>query len=150
MELILNLNNRLNWDLVAKEFREAERPKIISPIAVETNSRIIAIGTLSSSAKNHWQIGGWASARLLITPSATSGFNLDTATGLMEFARFPVPLRRLKLVFLEKLEPLPYTLILETARWHRDVYWEVWQYSGVDTDSVSSKLLEIEQKINEL
>lgn len=153
----LELQDRLNWNLLYREAKQAQYVEgsqtFFYPIPstfVQTSARILLAGTKAQHAKPHWWYGGRIFGLLPVTPSATSEFNLGTTDALSEFYSAPVPLNRLKLLMLPELQPRPFSIKLETAGWHRQIFWEVWEYSGQDTDTIAQQLASIETKIDAL
>ncbi|MBD1939092.1 hypothetical protein [Microcoleus sp. FACHB-68] len=149
---IFNFDNNLNWDLVSRQTRAASvsisepNYNYIEPVNFQIDSNILAIGILPYEAKDHWQLGGRLSVRLLATPSFTSDF-----ASLMEIYNKPfLRLRMMNIIEFPKYEPVPYACQLTFPFWLKSVYLEIWKYSGIQSTTVESSLARIELKLDQM
>lgn len=144
------IGNKLSWDLVLRKSYYArslsDNPNKFSPIPTITfavDSHILLIGARNSQAKSNWFLAGHVSNRLLFSPSSTSDFIAAVQSG----SAIKIGLNRLTLVKFTDFNLLPYLLEIDIARWHKEMFLEVWKYSGTP-DSVEASLTRIEAKID--
>lgn len=151
------LGNRSNWNLVLRNTYYGNvsqtDPKKFVPIpsiAVSVNSQILLLGVRNSQAPSHWFLAGYASPRLLFTPS----FDSEFLSLVQSSPSVKVGLNRLTLLSFPDYNLLPYILELSIAKWHKEMSIEVWQYVGSFLDvrdeliDIKSDLSRIETKID--
>lgn len=141
--------NSLNWDLVlrrtyyAKPITEDFKSFIPIPtITATVDSHILLIGARNSQAKPNWFLAGYAGSRLLFSPSSTSEF-----IAVQSYPRVRLGLDRLTLIKFANFDLLPYLLEINVARWHKEMFLEVWKYSG-NVDDVEASVARIEDKLD--
>jgi len=144
--------NRLNWDLALRNTYYAKTsqadPKAFVPIpsiTINVNSYIVLIGARNAQAKSNWYLAGYASPRLLFSPSSTSEF----LSIVQSNSPVKIGLDRLTLVTFSNYNLLPYILEISIAKWHKEMFLEIWQYSGA-TEEIKPALDRIEYKIDNL
>lgn len=142
--------NNLNWDLVlrrtyyAKPITEDFKSFIPIPtITATVDSHILLIGAKNPQAKPSWFLAGYAGSRLLFSPSSTSEFT----AAVQSYPRVKLGLDRLTLVKFTNFDLLPYLLEINVARWHKEMFLEVWKYSG-KVDDVDATVARIEEKLD--
>ncbi len=138
---ILELTNRIHWDGVMREtFSIAPEPRTnrILPFGRMVNSNILLVGCRSSLAKPNWVFGLQVTVSLLAVPDAFSEF----PAGMALFDK-RIPLNRPTLVHFPRYEPLPYLATFSIPYWHKEMYVEVWQYSGPQSSDIKDTLGQI-------
>ena len=138
---ILDLTNRIHWDGVMREtFSIAPEPKKnrIPPFGRVVNSNILLVGCRSSLAKPTWNFGLEVAVSLLASPDTFSEFT----AGMALFDR-RVPLNRPTLIYFPNFEPKPYLATFSIPYWHKEMYIEVWQYSGPQSSDIKQMLGQI-------
>lgn len=140
----------LNWDLVERKTYYAQLISTdgskfipISPITILVDSYILLIGCRNTQAKPNWYLAGFAGSRLLFSPSSTSEF----MSTVQSYPRVRLGLDRLNLVRFKDFNLTPFILEINVARWHKEMFIEVWKYSG-QTDDIQPQLDRIEESIN--
>lgn len=144
-----DLGNQSNWSLaLSQTYRAAQTstvpPKFlpISPKLISVNSRILLVGTRNIAAKDTWFTAGWVSPRLNFSPSNSTDF-----PGLVQgHDRHRLSLNKLNFVRFYNYDMKPYAIELNIARWHSEMFVEVWEYTGI-IDDIESHLDRIEQQI---
>ena len=146
------LGNQSNWDLVLKNTYYANvsqsDPKIFVPIpsiGVSVNSQILLIGARNTQAKSNWFLAGYASPRLLFVPS----FNSEFLSIVQSSPGIKIGLNRLTLLTFPDYNLLPYILEISISKWHKEMFLEIWQYTG-SVEDIKSSLNRIEQKVDTL
>jgi len=133
--------NNLNWDLVKRQtyypdaLTKYNLPKAIREFPIPTitlvvDSYILLVGCRNPQAKPNWFLAGYCGARLLFSPSSTSDF----ISAVESYPRIKLGLNRLTLVRFKDFNLLPYLLEINIARWHQEMFIEVWKYSGAIGD----------------
>lgn len=142
----LDVGNSLNWDLALRNTYLAKTSALstksrfspylpIPAITLVLDSYILAIGAKSSMAKSHWYLAANVTPRLLFSPSSTSDF----ISAVQSDQQQKIPLNQLTLVRFTDFGLTPYLLEIKIPPWHREMYLEVWKYSGeVFADSTNS------------
>lgn len=145
-----DLGNNLNWDRVLTKTYYAQpitadgkQFKPIPTITTLVNSTVLLIGCRNPRASETWYTAGFASARLLFSPSSRSEFT----AAVQSYPRIRLGLDRLNLVAFKDFNLLPYLLEINISKWHKEMLIEVWQYSG-ETDNIQAQLNRIEAKIS--
>lgn len=146
-----DFGNNLNWDLALRQTYTARpasptNPDIFVPIpalTVSVDSTVLLIGARNQFAKPRWYLAGSASRRLLFSPSSTSEF----VAAVSSQGKISIGLNRLTLINFRDFNLTPYLLEINIARWHREMYLEVWKYSGSIAD-IENSLNRIEFKID--
>lgn len=145
-----DFSNNLNWDLLKRQTYYAQVVKTdreevipIPPITVLVDSHTLLIGCQNSSAKSSWYLAGYASSKLLFSPSSTSEFT----AAVQAYSGIKLGLNRLNLVRFKNFDLLPYLLEVKLARWHKEMLVEIWKYSGT-SDTVEDSLMRIEEKLD--
>ena len=146
-----DFTNTLNWDPVLRRTYNAQPATVdgdqfipIPPITTVVDSSIIMIGAKNSLAKPSWYLAGSVSAQLLITPSSTTEF-----VSVVENSRKRIGLNRLNLFRFNAYNTSQVLIEINLARWHKQMYLEVWKYSGPIGD-LEAGLTRIEGKIDNL
>jgi hypothetical protein len=146
-----NLDNSANWTLALSQTYYAQpiTPDFenyipIPTISLSVNSYVLLIGCRNPQAKPNWYRAGYASSRLLFTPNNTSSF--ATAT-VQSYSGRRLNLNRLNLIKFKDFDLLPYILDINIKQWHKEMFVEVWTYSG-ETDDIEAQLDRIEEDIN--
>ena len=139
---ILDVGNKLNWDSVIRQkyWATALAGDTFAPIPDKTflvSGNLFLIGCKNDDAKPKWFLGCRASQLLLASPTTYQPEFLDL---VQTDTPIPIPLNRWRLVRFTNYGLTPYLLNISIASWHRQLYLEIWQYSGVDSDSVEAKL----------
>jgi hypothetical protein len=98
----------------------------IPAITVSVSSPVLLIGASSVSAKPNWYLAGRVSQRLLFSPSSTSDF----IAAVQSSGRYKIGLNRLNLILFTDYGVTPYLIEIQIAKWHRQMYLEIWEYSG--------------------
>jgi hypothetical protein len=143
---ILNLSDSSKWDsLWFGSFAALGLPDkpgyhypidpILVPVLLE--SRIIAITTTSATAKPKWTYAG--KARQKIQTGITVGGVADAASVSVK----KLSLDKLNLLVFAALTPT-YALEIEPIWWLSEIELSVWEYTGVDSDTVTDQLNRIE------
>jgi hypothetical protein len=166
---VYELQNSLNWDLVARRFYRAP-PPIVNPktgkekkrpipeIILGVDRPILMVGIKVENAPSSWWLGASATQLLAIHPSTTSIFEPRNIT---DAARYNLRINLLNLVRFPRLEPKIYYLSLRIPYWIQLAEIEVWKYSGLESDSTEEMLLtlnynqevklhRIEEKVDDL
>lgn len=145
-----DFSNNLNWDLVRRQTYYAQlitadgnQFSPIPPITIPVDSYLLLIGCQNPNAKSSWYLAGYASNRLLFSPSSTSEFT----AAVQSYSGVRLGLNRLNLVKFKDFDLLPHLLEIKLASWHKEMLIEVWKYSGT-TDNIEGSLARIEQKID--
>lgn len=146
-----DFTNTLNWDPVFRRTYTAQPATAdgeqffpIPPISAFVDSPILIIGARNDFAKPTWYFAGSVSCRLLITPSSTSEF-----LSVVENSRRKIGLNRLNLLRFNDYGTSQYLIEINLARWHKQMYLEIWKYSGSMGD-LEAGLARIETKIDNL
>ncbi|MBE9191405.1 hypothetical protein IQ230_13825 [Gloeocapsopsis crepidinum LEGE 06123] len=146
-----DFTNTLNWDPVLRRTYNAQPATAdgdqfipIPPITTVVDSSIIMIGAKNSLAKPSWYLAGSVSSQLLITPSSTTEF-----VSVVENSRKRIGLNRLNLFRFNNYNTSQVLIEINLARWHKQMYLEVWKYSGSIGD-LEAGLARIESKIDTL
>lgn len=145
-----DFSNNLNWDLVLRQSYAGQQISTtpptylpIPPKLVSLDARILLIGTRNDKAKSSWYTAGWVSSRFNFSPSSTSNFG-----GLVQGdCRHRLTLNRLNLVRFDNFNLNPYVIEVSIAKWHTEMFLEIWKYSG-NEDDINTVLDRIEQSIN--
>lgn len=126
-----DIGNRLNWDNVATRTLTATRtgPGVkdfnpLPPFTTTVDRPVLQIGIRNPNAPAKWRFGGFASQRLLATPSITSDF-----LSLVRTKSVFCTLGELNLIEFPDYELYPYALVIEFPKWHEQIYLEVWKYT---------------------
>ena len=130
-----------NWQQVYEERRVCTfiTDKVFNPIpAFEVgflfDTHIIAIRAISTSAKSTWRYAGSLHQRLQLgTGGALS--NLPE----VDLSNRGILLNRTTLIDLPAYTP-EYALVFQPPTWMQDIRITFWQYSGINSDSVSDTL----------
>lgn len=142
---LLDLGENLNWNLITRTTHLTQPtsdedliriPLIHHPISTS----VCAIGCSNERAKQSWRFAGWARAFIGRSPSSTSEF-----TALMCISQQKIYLRNLQIVRLPRFPNLyPYLLQIDLARWHVQMFLEIWAFdeSDVPISSQPSFLLD--------
>lgn len=145
-----DLANNLNWDRVLTKTYYAQpittdgsQFKPIPTITALVDSYTLLIGCRNTQAKSNWYLAGHATSRLLFSPSSTSDFT----AAVQSYPRIRIGLDRLNLIKFKDFSLLPYVLEINIAKWHKEMFIEVWKYSG-STDDIEDTLARIENKID--
>lgn len=146
-----DFGNNLNWDLALRQTYNAtpatsDDPDLFLPIPIITvtvESRVLLIGARNQFAKPNWFLAARVSPRLLFSPSSTSEFIAAVAS----YPRLKIGLDRLNLVRFDNYDNSTYLLEITIPKWHKQMMFEIWQYSGVMGD-LSADLARIESKID--
>lgn len=145
-----DFSNSLNWDLVQRNnyfaqsiTSDGSQFSPIPSITVLVDSYILLIGCSNPQAKPSWYLAGYASNRLLFSPSSTSEFT----AAVQSYPRVKLGLNRLTLVRFTNFNLLPCLLEINIMKWHKQMFLEVWKYSG-STDEIEATLARIEDKID--
>lgn len=141
--------NQSNWSRVLSQtYRGAQTSTVppkslpITPKIISVSSRILLIGTRNPLAKETWFTAGWVSTRLNFTPSSTTDF-----PGLIQGnGQHRLSLNKLNLVRFYNYNLSPYAIELNIARWHSEMFVEIWQYMGA-MDDLDAQLDRIEQQV---
>ena len=147
---ILQLGNSANWLQVWTSAIVATRtpdggfipmPPLQCPVRLE--SRIITIYTYSARAKATWQIAGVLTRKIRAGVLVGGGYDVGVAD---------LKLLRLNKNNLYIFDPLEtdYEIEISPKYWLEDLEVAVFEYIGIDTDTVSEKLNQIELKIDGL
>lgn len=144
------INDRLNWDKIIRTTKRAKKlPKDkyqpIPPVTSVVDSPAVIIGMSSKTAKPNWWLAGNVSMVLLTSPSSTSQFQVG-----IEAYRQKIPLGLPTLVRLPDWQLQPYLLRVEIAKWHTEMFIEVWKYSGDELDGDVARHIRIEEKIDDI
>lgn len=145
---ILELGDRLNWNLVLNNSYSAHRVSDtnfvpLNPVSARSDSNILAAGGRNPKSSRNWNLAAWLHPCLSTSPSSTSDF-----VSLMQIGRFAVPLDRLALIHFPKYQPTPYLLYITFPKWHEQMDLEIWSYDGPESTSVEESLVRIESKLN--
>lgn len=127
----MDLANHLNWDLVVRKTYTVQvisekEYKPVPAVSFVVNSPLLQIGISSKSAKPYWFLGAYLEQRLLISPSSTSEFTAAVQSAEVK----KVGLDRLTLVQFPDFGLYPYLLIVKFPYWLKDIFLEVWKYTG--------------------
>ena len=144
---ILELSNRLHWDGVMREtFSIAPEPRTnrIPPPSRLVNSNILLVGCRSSLAKPNWKFGLEVAISLLASPDTFSEF----PAGMALFDQ-KISLNRPTLVYIPNYEPKPYLATFSIPYWHKEMYVEVWQYSGPQSSDIKDTLGQILSEVQQ-
>lgn len=155
---VVDFGSNANWSLVFDELRQAtavtERDFIPIPafeLGFLFDSPILAVRTISTTAKAKWKFAGEMSCRLRLgSGGATS--SLPTVTA----AKRSLRLNRAELHrFISYTQY--YELLVEPAYWLQDLRLTIWQYKGAigDTteeliETIKIDVLRVEGKIDTL
>ncbi len=125
------LGNRLNWDNVATRTLTAVRtgPGVkdfnpLPPFTTIVDRPVLQVGIRNPTAPLVWKLGGYASQKLLMTPSITSDF-----LALVQTKSVFCSLGQLTLIEFPDYNLYPYSLVIEFPKWHENIYLEVWKYT---------------------
>lgn len=143
--------NSLNWDRVLTNTYTARPASPTDPdlfisiprLTVLVDSTVLLVGMRNRFAKPRWYLAGGVSPRLLFSPSSRTEF---TSTVVSQ-GRVRIGLDRLTLLRFRDFNVSPYLLEIDIAAWHREMYVEVWKYSG-PLDDVDTHLQRIETKLD--
>jgi hypothetical protein len=112
----------------------------IPPKLIGVSRKILLVGCRNNTAKETWYTAGWVSPRLNFIPSNSTDFS-----GLIQGSgRHRLSLNKLNLVRFYNYDLSPYAIELSIARWHTEVYVEIYQYTGAMED-LDTQLDRIEQ-----
>jgi hypothetical protein len=127
---MLNLTDNSNWELIFNEQKLAPSAEFypyyepIQDFEVFCDAGAIAVGGYNSNAYYNWSLACWLNVTLPNSPSSSA--NLQD----LQLSRYGVPLNRLAVYEINNLTPPPYTLLFQVPKWHRELYLEVWAYTG--------------------
>lgn len=144
-----DLDNHSNWSLVLNQTYRAVQTSTVPPKSlpippklISVTSKILLIGTRNVLAKDTWFTAGWVSPRLNFSPSTTTDF-----PGLIQGnGRHRLSLNKLNLVRFYNYNLTPFVIELSIARWHTEMFVEIWEYSGA-LDDIEAQLDRIEQQL---
>lgn len=153
---LVDLQTAGNWRQIYDESRTAQAitEKVFAPLsAFEVGflfeSHILAVRTLSTTAKAHWRFAGTLSQRFQIGTGGSAS-PLPTVTAAERAMR----LNRTALVRFEQLTS-NYELVLAPPYWLRDLRLTIWEYTGSSSDTterlietIATDLERIESKID--
>lgn len=131
---IPDIGSNLEWDLVARATYAAVEngDGTYKPIPAKQfliqGSYVLMIGIKTELAPANWYTGGWASQRLLTSPSSQSEFTADVQT-----CSFRLKRGQLNLCLFPKHQPT-WLLGLRFPHWLKNITVEVWRYDGRDLD----------------
>lgn len=140
------INDPLNWDLVRRQTYNttifSENSYIPIPtISVIAESHLMMFGFRNSQAKQTWNFAASVNMKLLTLPSSTSEFMASVAA----FSK-GCNLRELTLVKFPNYGLLPFLAEIRIAKWHKEMFIEIWKYSGDEID-IPTQSLEIINRI---
>lgn len=119
---------------------------VIPSLSVSLLYPIFAIGVKSSSAKPNWWLGAFCDMQIFSGVRTPSQFN-----PLQTLEQKRIALNKLQYFQFPLLGISPYWLGISFPRWIKDVYLEVWQYTGaVTSDEPEVSLLEVQSAINRI
>lgn len=133
---LLNLKSGSNWSSVIRRTYKATpilnkkgQYKPIPPQKLSASSRILLAGSQNPDTKPNWYLGGYLSQNIRYSPGSLSS--------TFETGRAAIPLNKLALIMFPAIEAQGtfYDLEIQIARWHTQLYVEIWQYNGQDLDS---------------
>lgn len=140
----------LNWDLVLRNSYyakplggDSKKFLPIPTITVAVDRYTLLIGARNSQASPNWFLAGYVSNRLLFSPSSTSQF----MAVVQSCPSVRLRLNQLTLVRFPDFNLIPYLLEINVARWHKEMFLEVWKYSGQVND-IEASLARIETKLD--
>jgi len=155
---LLDLQNTLNWDAIFRGGMTRPTAPNGSPMK-DARGRIIPIkdaiftvkaqrflvGTINPESPANWRLGCRAMPRLPVVPTSFQPQfpNLIDA----EEKPFYVPLNRFKMLTIPDYGVGDYALALTFPFWHENLYVEIWQYSGLESDTVEQSLLTANQAL---
>jgi hypothetical protein len=144
---VSGINDSLNWDLVRRQtYTAIPGPETsyfpIPPITVICESHLMMFGFRNDEAKKTWWLAATVSQRLLTLPSSTSEFLAS-----VEAFNQRCGLRQLTLIKFPNWGLLPFLAEINIPKWHKQMYVEVWKYSGDEDFDVIQQSL---NKINTL
>lgn len=155
-----DLGNSSNWELVSKQTYIAPTvqttPSKHLPIPTKligVNRNVLLIGTRNEKAKPTWFTAGWASPRLNFSPSSSSEFR-----GLVQgHPRVKLSLNKLNLIKFKTFDLSDYAIEISIAKWHQEMFVEIWQYNGtvddidnLDISGVETRLDKIDTNLDEI
>jgi len=104
----------------------------IDPQNFTVNSHVALVGVSNQYAKSRWFVGAYAS---MLLPSPVSGSSTLTA---IDAWRKVCSLGCYTLLDFPKIVDQPITLNLRFPKWQREVFVEVWEYTGQDIDCLDN------------
>jgi hypothetical protein len=141
----LGFSDPANWSLVALQTVNAELVGgafRIPPQTFVMNRHLVQIGLANPNARWWWNLGGWATAKLVANP--VPGSSITPASPILANNR--LILGSLNLLEVPKISA-PWLLELRFPVWHTQIVLELWQYSGPDV-SLFERLDEIDAQIS--
>lgn len=155
--LPLNIADSSNWHQRFSREEAADIGKlgsdaVIPPISLATSYHVLAVGCKSNMARPNWWLGLRVSMRVF-SSSLAANFS-----PLLEVTSTKCGLNTLTLIIHPLVYPSPYWLFVETPKWIKHIYFEVWEYQGQLTSddpgliiaSLQESLTRIETKIDAL
>lgn len=146
---ILDLGNTANWEQVWAGTVEAPIitssyypiPEKYVPLLLQKH--ILAVSVSSENVPAHWRFAGFLNQRIRL--GLLAGGTQDTDV----IANRKLWLNRNTLLILPKLTP-EYSLSFNIPYWFSNMSFGVYEYIGIDTDTLDVQLNRIEQKIDSL
>lgn len=143
MDAILELENAANWIIRDSQFFQvAPENSLPNYLSVETfNSNVIGVLVDNAKALDTWHFAGWFSQiiDLPFGPNSTGSAVSDRRLWL----------RRKQLLIFPRLTPT-YKISVRFPKWFTQASITVWEYQGVQTDSLEAQLIQMQEKLDTL
>ena len=150
MRPVLQLGDTNNWDLTWSDERQATEgagrkyipiPEIVVPVIFENHW--LAVLATSLTAKPSWNFAGFLVQKVRLGLVVGGGYE---AAGTQ---KRKIWLDQVTLIQYQRLTP-DYVVAFQVPKWIAQINLTVWQYTGIDSDTLSQQLVIIESKIDSL
>jgi hypothetical protein len=141
----VQLSNTANWQLLETKTVETAKAQLQDGTYIHTpfsdidipfllDNFIIAIKVYTSiPPKSSWKFAGYAKQKI------STGLAFGVGQDAVKVNYQPLFLNQINLLLFEKLSN-SYSIALKPPKWFTDITYTIWQYTGVDTDSVQSTI----------